>query len=28
MVAALRAASPEVSEEEILAETRNHRKGR
>jgi hypothetical protein len=28
MVAALRSASPEVSEEEILAETRDHRKGR
>ncbi len=27
-VAALRAALPEVSDEEILAETRNHRKGR
>ena len=28
MVAALRASAPEVSDEEILAETRNHRKGR
>ena len=28
MVAALCVASPEVSEEEILAETQNHRKGR
>ncbi|MEW6665441.1 MAG: hypothetical protein AB1512_09490 [Thermodesulfobacteriota bacterium] len=28
MVAALRSASPEVSEEEILAETRDYRKGR
>ena len=28
MVSALRASAPEVSDEEILAETRNHRKGR
>lgn len=28
MVAAMRAASPEMSDGEILAETRNHRKGR
>lgn len=28
MVAAMRASVPEVSEEEIVAETRDHRKGR
>jgi hypothetical protein len=28
MIAALRASAPEVSDEEITAETRNHRKGR
>jgi hypothetical protein len=28
MVAALRASAPEVSDKEILAEIRNHRKGR